>query len=448
MTLVIKENLNSQFTASYQVYNRRTGSMGSPVGQGLYTGLKRYRDDDSVRTPGFKRLKRAQLPINFYSKHVEILSDPLSNWNADIDGYPVTSSSAQSTYYYTGNCQYHGVSIQSLGSADDPTQRAIANLLQKLGEGKAATLVTLAELDKTANHVAKTATRIYRALKALRRGEFGAFTSALGVSYTSRQRRRFNKRYDRAKSLDAQEHRYSWSISRTETQSSRIREFMAETWLEYRYGWRPLLKDVDDHARALAELSIERSNLVRWATGKAQTSKKFKSYDAAAGGGLDIQEKATYDRRFVQYGVGYRISNGTFSSYDQLGIGNPLEVAWEIIPFSFVADWFLPVGTFLSSLTATSGLVFVTGYKSIRNVSQTDFSFQGNGKTTVSGGTRYGPLRGGAKGQRFIMDQIRSKLTDFPTASFPGFRDPRDNKSGGLIQALSAIALLQSLFLK
>jgi hypothetical protein len=124
-----------------------------------------------------------------------------------------------------------------------------------------------------------------------------------------------------------------------------------------------------------------------------------------------------------------------------------MEVAWEIIPFSFVADWFLPVGKFLSHLTATSGLVFVNGYKAIRNVSTEEIIYKGNGTTTVIGGLRYGPVIGGGTMSRFRMDQVRVKLDAFPAPQFPNFRDPRDGKDGGIENALSAIALLQSLFL-
>jgi hypothetical protein len=33
-----------------------------------------------------------------------------------------------------------------------------------------------------------------------------------------------------------------------------------------------------------------------------------------------------------------------------LGLTDPLSVVWEIIPYSFVVDWFLPVGTYLENL--------------------------------------------------------------------------------------------------
>jgi len=39
----------------------------------------------------------------------------------------------------------------------------------------------------------------------------------------------------------------------------------------------------------------------------------------------------------------------------QLGLVNPASLAWELVPFSFVVDWFANVGDFLASFTDTVG---------------------------------------------------------------------------------------------
>jgi hypothetical protein len=38
-----------------------------------------------------------------------------------------------------------------------------------------------------------------------------------------------------------------------------------------------------------------------------------------------------------------------------LGLINPAVVAWELVPFSFLVDWFIPVGKFLDSWTDQLG---------------------------------------------------------------------------------------------
>jgi hypothetical protein len=48
------------------------------------------------------------------------------------------------------------------------------------------------------------------------------------------------------------------------------------------------------------------------------------------------------------------------STASELGLTNPLAVAWELVPFSFVVDWALPIGSFLNQIDASVGWTFVT----------------------------------------------------------------------------------------
>lgn len=38
------------------------------------------------------------------------------------------------------------------------------------------------------------------------------------------------------------------------------------------------------------------------------------------------------------------------SAARQLGLVDPATVVWELIPYSFVVDWFLPIGSYLENL--------------------------------------------------------------------------------------------------
>lgn len=64
----------------------------------------------------------------------------------------------------------------------------------------------------------------------------------------------------------------------------------------------------------------------------------------------------------------YSLGNSVFHNLSSFGVTNPASLAWELLPFSFVVDWFLPVGDFLSSLDAEFGMTFRRGIYS----SQTD----------------------------------------------------------------------------
>lgn len=52
----------------------------------------------------------------------------------------------------------------------------------------------------------------------------------------------------------------------------------------------------------------------------------------------------------------YRVDNEILRTLSQLSLTNPLEVAWELVPFSFVVDWMLPIGDYLSNMSALHGI--------------------------------------------------------------------------------------------
>jgi hypothetical protein len=49
------------------------------------------------------------------------------------------------------------------------------------------------------------------------------------------------------------------------------------------------------------------------------------------------------------------------ANYSDFTMGNPLEIAWELVPFSFVLDWAIPIGEYLSSLDALKDVDMVHG---------------------------------------------------------------------------------------
>jgi hypothetical protein len=85
-----------------------------------------------------------------------------------------------------------------------------------------------------------------------------------------------------------------------------------------------------------------------------------------------VANVAQEDRRSItQYGG---VTEGTWKTSQRailyfdldvearrIEIGNPLEIAWELVPFSFVVDWFIPIGDWLGSLDALKGVKQVWG---------------------------------------------------------------------------------------
>lgn len=67
----------------------------------------------------------------------------------------------------------------------------------------------------------------------------------------------------------------------------------------------------------------------------------------------------------------FRVIPGDLHWLASFGITNPLELAWELIPYSFVIDWAFNVGNVLSGLDALIGVQLASvqcGFKSTQKV--------------------------------------------------------------------------------
>lgn len=62
-------------------------------------------------------------------------------------------------------------------------------------------------------------------------------------------------------------------------------------------------------------------------------------------------------RTFLTYGV----SSPDLAEFGSLGIPDVASIIWEKRPYSFIVDWVLPFGNWLSALQAGWGLQFITG---------------------------------------------------------------------------------------
>jgi hypothetical protein len=452
-------NINETITGLMTYTNRDTVTGATSSGNlGTYTIFHRDRTVVSVRTPNFRKLKPWQYPKNNYSYHWDTTSDP--RWTFSTTSKP--AGGHLTTWQYSANCAAFGCVMghTAATTADDPTQKAINKIIEQISLTKTNSAIALAEMNKTVAHLAHTASRIHKAITALRKGRFGDFTNALNLTVSESQRRNF---YSGARKA----FRKDWLLDSTPggglgaksrgtfstftyrrkftTYESRLRSnvsgFLSDTWLEYSYGWKPLLKDVYDHAAASAVIMTSHQKVVRTAKARAFCERQTRTVTIPA---LN-QVKYTWiglSKIWVEIGVEYSIPDGAINISTAFGLQNPLEVAWELIPFSFVADWFLPVGDAIRALSAFNGLVFHAGYKTFKHERTMLSKVEGYGGFT-SGGTVWSGATGGGTATRYEYEQGRTVLTSFPTFGWPQLNDPR---SWG--HAASAISLLESLFLR
>jgi len=126
------------------------------------------------------------------------------------------------------------------------------------------------------------------------------------------------------------------------------RNFLENLWLEYSFGWRPLYKDISDAAKAYSELGKKRRVTLVSGTGYAHKSKPSGvselSINQFWGHFMDIE---TFDTKVRYLGAVKGQSSGMelHAAMKLFGLqpAEFLPTAWELIPWSFLVDYFLNI---------------------------------------------------------------------------------------------------------
>lgn len=204
------------------------------------------------------------------------------------------------------------------------------------------------------------------------------------------------------------------------TNTTRYKNSIGDNILEIQYGWRPLVGDimgfveqldkVDLPGRALAKGVAKDSDTIIVDSVLTQNS----TYEKYLVGSIVREEhKIQVIGRSV---VISKIENLKLALATGFGLTNPLALAWELTPWSFVVDWILPIGKMLDSLDASLGRKFIIGSDSwFYSVVSTRYIVQANPNYEVL----LEPMV-----RRTTFHYRRSPRTSFPTPGLPRFKDP------------------------
>lgn len=136
----------------------------------------------------------------------------------------------------------------------------------------------------------------------------------------------------------------------------------AEEYLKYVYGWKPLMQDV----HGLIDLAAEKSGhpLLIHGRGKAVAEAigpahrlddlSFNTQTLTGPCESSSTTRCNIWARVDPDASGVRALN-------RLGLLNPLSLNWDLVSWSFVVDWILPIGSMFQALSAPAGLIFVDG---------------------------------------------------------------------------------------
>lgn len=124
------------------------------------------------------------------------------------------------------------------------------------------------------------------------------------------------------------------------------RKGVAQNFLEWEYGWKPLLNDLDSSWNILCGDPGERP--IEAAT-RATVFENINQITGGGNSGTSLRDFAQADLR-VSMGALVRVTNPNLFLANQLGLID-LALPWKLLPFSFVIDWFVNVEQCISSYT-------------------------------------------------------------------------------------------------
>ena len=256
---------------------------------------------------------------------------PLSN-----DVWDITYSGI-STLYTTVRADILNASYPS----PNDQERALVYALNNVADRKASFAESLAEMAKTISELGDAARKIDNFILRAARKDWVGCAMALGLTPKSRE------------------------VVRTVDRLRRSTGTMASAWLQYNFGIKPIVNDMVSMA---AFLSDEGAHHKLRIVGKGRVAVDFEdvtSYTQMGGTSFGIPPvygHVTMKRKGGTYvRLDYEIPNTFLRELGVFGLYDVPQAAWAVVPYSFLADWVLPVSEILKAYTASVGLNFKGG---------------------------------------------------------------------------------------
>lgn len=357
-----------------------------------------------TNTSNYGSVSRSDLPINQYRDiRVQVYQGPTTATYGPESGGGVLYA-LQNEYVYSANDfqawkDFAYRESDFVGFANECVDTVKRELYKKLADSKSNLAVFAVEAKKTSDMIYEVASKIYRAGRLARRGRLYDAAITLGVS-------------------PGKAH---------------------NTHLMHRYGIIPLMMDVKGQAEFVAQqlglggrkpefrVRVKKSFPFSW--GRSLPFPRW-------GDGLTAYY---FERLYGSFectaSMDCELTSRNLNALQQIGLTNPLTLAWEVIPFSFVFDWFCQVGDYLEGLSAFHGVTVKKSFLSNCNV--LTYEYRMDPTLSHNGGWYY--ANGLYSGRHVSRDYFRNPDHVFdPLLTAPGI-----NVKGNFRNLVTGLALLK-----
>lgn len=195
---------------------------------------------------------------------------------------------------------------------------------------------TAATAPQAVRQAASTIAAIAGSLSALKKGDISKALKSLGLSPGQRRRKQLKRHIDAGD--------------------------VSGAWLAMQYGWLPTLSDVYEGWKAIEKHENTRGSSMTFFASRRRRNEKTGTNNSTK------YISRTVRRKSISYTLYAEPSLGS-----ELGLTDPASILWEVMPWSFAIDWFIPIGDYLDLLgfiPSLKGRGFSTSKLTVQTSSQ------------------------------------------------------------------------------